>query len=151
MTTKLGETREEVIDLICQVLDHHEYGPRKLENYDPKSGGCSAFLPNPETNEKAEFGTLKHTALSTRDLSVLGGDTDAETEVSRVAEFIESTRGEYPVVHSELTLKTEKIFGTLDHLGLSETGKKGIIVDAKFGAWNVTTARRNLQGWAYVS
>ena len=64
-------------------------------------------------------------------------------------DFINSTKAEYPVVHSELTLKTEKIFGTLDYLGLDETGKKGIIVDAKFGAWSVTTAQKNLQGWAY--
>ena len=129
---------------------HHQYGPSKLENYDPRSGGCYAFVPDPETNEKAEFGTLKHTATSTRDLSVLGGDTKAEAEVARVVEFIESTREEYPQVHSELMLKTEKIFGTLDHLGLDESGKKGVIVDAKFGAWSVTSAKKNLQGWAYV-
>ena len=51
-----------------KTISHHEYGPSKLENYDPRSGGCAAFLPNPESNEKAEFGTLKHTLLSTEDL-----------------------------------------------------------------------------------
>jgi hypothetical protein len=133
-----------------EPIAHHEYGPSKLENYDPRSKGCAAFIPNPESNEKAEFGTLKHTALSTRDLSVLGGDTRAEGEVSRVMEFIDSFRNEYPVVHSELLLKSEKIFGTLDHLGIDPAGKKGVIIDAKFGAWKVTPARGNLQGWAYV-
>ena len=29
-------------------------------------------------------------------------------------------------------------------------GKNGLIVDAKFGAWSVTKASKNLQGWAYV-
>ena len=141
---------EEAIELICQVISyHHPYGPSKLENYDPRSGGCAAFIPNPESNEKAEFGTLKHTATSTGDLSVLGGDPRAEAEVARVVEFIDSTKKEYPVHYSELTLKTEKIFGTLDHLGMDADQKKGIIVDAKFGAWSVTTAQKNLQGWAY--
>lgn len=137
------------IDFVCSVLAHHPYGPSKLENYDPRSKGCAAFLPGEGTNEKAEFGTLKHVALSTRDLSVLGGDSRAEAEVSKVVEFIDSFQKEYPIVHSELTLKTEKIFGTLDHLGLDETGRKGLIIDAKFGAWGVTNARKNLQGWAY--
>ena len=131
-------------------ISHHEYGPSKLENYDPRSGGCYAFLPNLGTNEKAEFGTLKHSALSTGDLSVLGGDIRAEAEVARVAEFIKSVEWEYPVVYSELTLKTDRIFGTLDHLGMNAKGKNGIIIDAKFGAWSVTKASRNLQGWAYV-
>ena len=131
-------------------ISHHEYGPSKLENYDPRSGGCAAFIPNPESNEKAEFGTLKHTATSTRDLSVLGGDSRAEADVARVVEYIESTKKEYPITYSEITLKTEKIFGTLDHLGLDADQKKGIIIDAKFGVWTVTTAQKNLQGWAYV-
>ena len=131
-------------------IAHHEYGPSKLENYDPRSGGCAAFIPNPESNEKAEFGTLKHTATSTRDLSILGGDTRAEADVARVVEYIESTKKEYPIHYSEITLKTEKIFGTLDHLGLDAERKKGIIIDAKFGVWTVTTAQKNLQGWAYV-
>ena len=131
-------------------ISHHEYGPSKLENYDPRSGGCAAFIPNPESNEKAEFGTLKHTATSTRDLSFLGGDSRAEADVARVVEFIESTKKDYPITYSEITLKTEKIFGTLDHLGLDAKRKKGIIVDAKFGAWSVTPAQKNLQGWSYV-
>ena len=131
-------------------ISHHEYGPSKLENYDPRSGGCAAFIPNPESNEKAEFGTLKHKALAEQDLRFLEGDSKAENEVVRVLDFINSTKAEYPVVHSELTLKTEKIFGTLDHLGMDSSQKKGIIVDAKFGAWSVTTAQKNLQGWAYV-
>ena len=42
----------------------------------------------------------------------------------RVVEFIESTKKEYPITYSEITLKTEKIFGTLDHLGLDETAKR---------------------------
>jgi hypothetical protein len=140
----------EITSVVEETLAHHPYGPSKLENYDPRSGGCEMFEPNPESGEKAEFGSLKHTAVSIRDLSVLGGDTYAENEVSRVVEFMESTRAEYPIVHSELMLKTEKIFGTLDHLGLSEDQAKGIIIDAKFGAWSVTPARSNLQGWAYV-
>ena len=105
------------IELVVREVLHHLYGPSKLENYDPRSGGCYAFLASLESNEKAEFGTLKHTALSTHDLSILGGDVKAEAEVARVAEFIKSHEWEYPVVYSELTLKTEKIFGTLDHLG----------------------------------
>lgn len=107
-------------------------------------------MPNPEESEKAAFGTLKHEALATRNLELLGGDTAAENEVARVLEFMNETRGEFPLVYNELTLKTEKIFGTLDHLGLNEKQTKAIIVDAKFGAWTVTTARRNLQGIAYV-
>lgn len=133
-----------------EPISHHKYGPSKLENYDPRSGGCVAFISNPESNEKAEFGTLKHTALSTRDLEILGGDTRAEAEVARVVEFIDSFKEEYPNIHSELTLKTGKIFGTLDHLGFAQDQTKAIIIDAKFGAWSVTTARKNLQGWAYV-
>jgi len=135
---------------MTSTIAHHPYGPSKLENYDPRSRGCYAFIPDPQSNEKAEFGTLKHTALSTRDLSVLGGDTKAEEEVSRLVEFIDSFRDAYPTIHSELLLKSDKIFGTLDHLGLDQTGRRGIIIDAKFGAWNVTPARNNLQGWAYV-
>jgi hypothetical protein len=130
-------------------ISHHEYGPSKLENYDPRSGGCAAFIPNPESNEKAEFGTLKHKALAEQDLRFLEGDSKAENEVVRVLDFINSTKAEYPVVYSELTLKTKEIFGTLDHLGMDSSQKKGIIVDAKFGAWSVTTAQKNLQGWAY--
>ena len=133
-----------------EPIAHHEYGPSKLENYDPRSGGCAAFIPNSESNEKAEFGTLKHQALATSNIDLLGGDTHAEVDVARVVEFIESTKKEYPISYSEITLKTEKIFGTLDHLGLDASGKKGIIIDAKFGAWSVTTAQKNLQGWAYV-
>lgn len=135
---------------MTSAITHHEYGPSKLENYDPRSKGCAAFIPNPESNQKAEFGTLKHLATSTRDLSVLGGDTQAEAEVARVVEFIDSFKKEYPVIHSELTLKTEKIFGTLDHLGLDPDAKKAVIIDAKFGAWGVTVSQKNLQGWAYV-
>ena len=135
---------------MTEPTGHHEYGPSKLENFDPKSGGCAAFMPDKETNEKAEFGTLKHTATSTRDLSILGGDANAEAEVTRVIDFIEGFKEAYPDVHSELTLKTEKIFGTLDHLGLNAKQTQGVIIDAKFGAWSVTTARNNLQGWAYV-
>ena len=136
--------------MIEVVIAHHEYGPSKLENYDSRSGGCAAFLPDSGTNEKAEFGSLKHHAVSTRELEVLGGDANAETEVTRAIEFIDSFRQEYSVVHSELTLKTPQIFGTLDHLGLDPKQKKGVIVDCKFGAWSVTPASRNLQGWAYV-
>lgn len=135
---------------MTEPIAHHEYGPSKLENYDPRSGGCYAFLPNPEESEKAAYGTLKHLVTYTRDFAPLGGDTQAEAEVTRVIEFIDLFQTEYPVIQSELTLKTEKIFGTLDHLGMDEKRKKGVIVDAKFGAWSVTTARRNLQGWAYV-
>ena len=135
--------------MIEEAISHHAYGPSKLENYDPRSGGCAAFIPNPESTEKAEYGSLKHKALAEQDLRFLEGDSKAENEVVRVLDFINSTKKEYPVVYSEMTLKTEKIFGTLDHLGLDETGKKGIIIDAKFGAWSVTTAQKNLQGWAY--
>lgn len=131
-------------------IAHHPYGPSKLENYDPRSGGCLVFLPNPEGNEKADWGTLKHVVFSTHNYELLGGDTQAAGEVARVIEFVNETRGEYPCVYNELTLKTEKIFGTLDHLGMDEGQKKGIIVDAKFGAWSVTEARKNLQGWAYL-
>ena len=67
---------EEAIDLICQVISHHHpYGPSKLENYDPRSGGCAAFIPNPESNEKAEYGSLKHKALAEQDLRFLEGDS----------------------------------------------------------------------------
>ena len=130
-------------------ISHHEYGPSKLENYDPRSGGCAAFIPNSESNEKAEFGSLKHKALAEQDLRFLEGDSKAENEVVRVLDFINSTKAEYPIHYSELTLKTERIFGTLDHLGMDADQKKGIIIDAKFGAWSVTTAQKNLQGWAY--
>ena len=135
---------------MTENIAHHEYGPSQLENYDPKSDGCAAFMPDKGSNEKAEFGTLKHVATSTRDLSILGGDSQAEAEVKRVIDFMDSTQGEFPVVQRELTLKTEKIFGTLDHLGMNEERTQGIIIDAKFGAWSVTPAKRNLQGWAYV-
>ena len=131
------------------IVAHHPYGPSKLENYDPRSGGCAAFVNNPVGNEKALSGTLKHLAVSTGDLSVLEGDTFAEEEVSRVTEFMDSTRKEYPEVFREITLKTEKIFGTLDHIGLDPKQTKAVIIDSKFGAWGVTPARCNLQGWAY--
>lgn len=130
-------------------IAHHKYGPSKLENYDPKSGGCAAFEASGGESEKATYGSLKHAATATRDLSLLGGDANAEAEVSRMIEFIEFTREEYPVVFSEVTLSAEKIFGTLDHLGLDESGREAIIIDAKFGAWSVTPAKDNLQGWAY--
>jgi hypothetical protein len=138
------------IDLVCSVLAHHPYGPSKLENYDPRSGGCYAFLPNPESNEKAEFGTLKHTVFSSGEYELLGGDTKAAGEVARVVQVGNETRAEYPCVYNELTRKTEKIFGTIDWLGMDEQQRKGVIIDAKFGAWSVTEARKNLQGWAYL-
>ena len=133
-----------------EPISHHEYGPSKLENYDEQEEGCAAFMADPSTSEKAESGTLKHMATSSRDLSILGGDAEAEKEVQLVIDFMEGFREAFPVVYSELTLKTEKIFGTLDHLGLNEKRTQGIIIDAKFGAWSVTPAKRNLQGWAYV-
>ena len=133
-----------------ESVAHHEYGPSKLENYDPRSGGCAAFIPNPESNEKAEFGTLKHQALATSNIDLLGGDARAEAEVARVAEYIDQEAKNYHFTYRELTLKTEKIFGTLDFLGIDAFQKKGLIIDAKFGAWSVTTAQKNLQGWAYV-
>ena len=131
-------------------IAHHPYGPSKLENYDPRSGGCLLFLPSGQGNEKAEFGTVKHTVFATGNYDLLGGDAKAAAEVTRVIEFAESTRGEFPVVYKETTLSTEKIFGTLDWLGMNEKQTRGLIIDAKFGAWSVTEARKNLQGWAYL-
>jgi Protein of unknown function (DUF2800) len=133
-----------------EPIAHHPYGPSKVANYDPRSGGCAVFLPNPESNEKAESGTLKHVVFSSGEYELLGGDTWATGEVAGAIEFVNKTKQEFPLVYQELTLKTEKIFGTLDYLGMNEEQTRGCLVDLKFGAWSVTPARNNLQGWAYL-
>ena len=132
-----------------EPIRHHPYGPSRLENYDKRSGGCAVFLPDPQGSEKALAGNLKHEVFSTGNYELLSGDTRAAEEVARLIEFADRTREEFPSVHNELTLSTENIFGTIDWLGLNEKQTKGIIIDAKFGAWSVTPARSNLQGWAY--
>ena len=85
----------------------------------PKATGAPLSCLIRRPTRKRSSGLSNTLPLSTRDLSILGGDTLAEAEVQRVIDFIEGFKEAYPEVYSELTLKTEKIFGTLDHLGLN--------------------------------
>ena len=117
----------------------------------PKAAAAPLSCPDPETNEKAEFGTLKHKVFASWRSTTPGGRHPGEAEVARVIDFANEIQGAISGCSYELTLKTEKIFGTLDWLGMNQERTHGIIIDAKFGAWTVTTARKNLQGWAYVS
>src|SRR5215471_16903650 len=129
------------------MSEHHKFGPSTLENYDPRSGGCSSFQPGPG-GEAAEVGSTKHLALLPGNEEVLEGDSVALEQVDRVKEFIEAQKLPGSTEYRELTLKDDLFFGTLDYLGI--VGTRGLIVDAKFGAWSVTPAKRNLQGIGYV-
>jgi len=130
------------------VEKHHKFGPSKLENYDPRRGGCASFIPLESTSEAAFEGKLKHAALAGDD-SVLEGDEAALAQVQKVRDFLGCRQLPGTEQYRELTLSDDLFFGTLDFLSIHKT--QGLIIDAKFGNWSVTPARTNLQGWGYAS
>ena len=138
------------------MTEHHRFGPSQLEHYDPRTRagkrGCYAFVPGEAlSTQDAEAGSLKHQAAAARDLSLLEGDLAAIEEVKGALEFIDAHvyQGPYAYQAHELTLKDDLFFGTLDVL--SRFWKRAVVIDLKFGAWPVTNAKYNLQGWGYVA
>jgi len=138
-----------------QPTDHHPQGPSQLENLDPKSGGCRAFKPlDRPVSELAEKGSRQHLAIACDDLSILEGDREAETEVIMARDFIIAIT---ELVKGTKILREERLeiphlnFGTADYVVFSPSETVAYLVDIKFGAWSVTSAKKNLQILNYAA
>jgi Protein of unknown function (DUF2800) len=134
---------------------HHPFGASALEGYDPKSGGCYALIPRDSFHEKAQEGTNQHSALYSGDFSILEGNPELEKEVRETEAYFLSliVAGNYSgETLREITLELPGVnFGTFDLLQFNQAKTRAFIGDAKFGAWSVTPATRNLQLKNYVA
>jgi hypothetical protein len=132
---------------------HHPQPPSNLERLDPESQGCSAFEASSEGGPMAAVGSLQHVAWATNDLSLLGGDEKLIAEVVATARYFE----DFPILFDGEELREVRLeiphvnFGTLDLLRFNAKRNRALVGDAKFGAWSVTPARRNLQGINYAA
>jgi Protein of unknown function (DUF2800) len=132
------------------MSDHHPFGPSILEMYDPRSRGCRVYLPG-SSHYKSEAGSLKHLAFSTKDFSVLEGDTKAEQEVAEARTIIDFHSQKFDGEEfREIRLENEINFGTVDLLRFDREKTKAFVGDLKFGDWPVTSAPRNLQLLNYL-
>jgi hypothetical protein len=137
-----------------QPLEHHPQAPSILPHLDPKLKGCRVFVASRETHELAEIGSLQHRASASGDLSLLGGDETLIREVMETAEYFGSERFRHfdGEEFRELRVELPGInFGTVDLLRFNQKGSWALIGDAKFGAWSVTPALKNLQGMNYAA
>lgn len=136
-------------------MTHHPQGPSRLQNLDPESGGCSAFVPSEGTNWQAETGTLQHRVWVSGEYALLGGDEALIREVEETQKFFEDAvaAGGYDgQIKREERLEIPHLnFGTTDLLVPNSKGNRILLGDAKFGWWRSADARRNLQLLNYVA
>lgn len=130
---------------------HHEHGPSSL-NY---KRVCPAFRNRPGTSDAAEEGELLHRAVETGYDDAL--DPEQVELVDKVRSFVNgATVGEDVYAdHREIRLNVRlnnghDTFGTCDRLMLLGTGRRGLLIDYKFGRLAVPAAEDNLQGMAYA-
>jgi len=124
---------------------HAEFPPSSLSMFEK----CARYIPEAgEDKIWAKEGTAMHEAMETGNLDGLDGEQRVCVEKCWEV-FEEETKGAKHV-HKELTLEIadKTTFGTADLVAL--WGDRAFIGDAKFGRTMVTSAKDNLQGWAYA-
>jgi hypothetical protein len=125
---------------------HAEFSPSRL-NYLEQ---CGSFCQNQDNDPiYAEAGTRQHEAMETRDFSKLKDEWEVAA-VKRCIDFIDSHMDKGDKLIQEIRLDMVGQFGFVDVLIIKNGGKKGIIIDAKFGKTPVPDAEINRQGHAYA-
>ena len=129
-------------------LTHARRSPSALKMFEISP----CYLPNNDTNEAAERGSICHEAIETGDDSKL---TDIELAwVTKARNYIEPYLNDAVQVWQEIRLEISHdgevlTYGTCDLLILAPEGRLHLI-DYKFGAWPVDEADRNRQMQAYA-
>lgn len=127
--------------------------PAKHAKHSPSSLGykeaCPSFRSNPGSNPVAEEGTMLHEALEKDDFTALTDEQRVLCEMCRDFRDGELAKMNDPVQHRELGLSicNGLTYGTADFVAVS--GKRGILMDWKFGRGSVEPAATNAQGAAY--
>jgi hypothetical protein len=138
---------------------------------------CPIWAPTGESNEKAEIGTRQHKAVEDRsdDDALTDEQMQAAVECVEYAEHVKNRLAKHCIVdeisepyleidsrHFEFPVFDPKTYsvsmvdertttgGYADLLLLAFRLKHVEVLDWKFGRWEVTDARDNIQGWCYV-
>ncbi len=111
---------------------------------------CPAYSSSGGTNAAAEEGTLLHAALETDDFSQLNEEQAFLAGLCRDFRDGEVAKLRKPTQYRELklTIADGLTFGTADFVAID--GKKGILMDWKFGRGAIEPASTNAQGIAYA-
>lgn len=157
---------------MSEQRQHHPFSPSKLASLEV----CPCFESTGFTNEAAEAGTRKHTAvergsddntLSDSDawhvaqcLDIVEGFRTTMAQAGAVTEMSEEylpidDRGWFgPVWHGEggygHVWVRHTTAGYIDKCLVSANGEYAHLFDFKFGRWPVEPPQNNLQVWAYV-
>jgi len=133
-------------------LAHHHYGPSSLKHYEC----CPCYSPTPDNGNPHPVtveGSMLHKRWETGDRTGLTGEQnrciDAIDNLCTTLFRELESYGEVKVEREvRLSICNGLTFGTFDYLAIS--GKKSVLVDAKFGYNPVDDAEINIQGWAYA-
>ena len=144
---------------------HHPDSPSSLQ----ASEACPAFQNEQRESQASLDGTLQHKATETRDLSILEGNEEFESAVTKAIAYEDAVIAQFNLERIPHTVlrEVQLVVGSLEpaideqggiHKGitsgfpdtvvLGET--RAAIVDFKFGRVPVTPAKDNVQGITYA-
>ena len=131
---------------MTQKTKHAKHSPSSL-GYKEQ---CPSFRGRTGTSPAADEGTLMHAALETDDFSALNEEQAFLCGLCRDFRDGELAKLDNPVQYRELklTIADGLTYGTADFVAIS--GKKGLLMDWKFGRGHVEPAATNAQGCAYA-
>lgn len=130
---------------------HHKFSPSKLALLERCPGYTS---DETRSTHAADEGTLMHKAAETGDLSILENDEQivAVQTALETRRVILEAAGEGALVEEETKVEIDGLTrGTVDLLVITADGKKGWLLDYKFGRMIVDEADVNIQGQAYAA
>ncbi len=132
---------------------HHPDSPSSLQS----SEACPAFLNEQRESQASTDGTLQHSAVERRDLSLLNGDESMEWAVQQAINYEDAILQRFKLDGRPFRVLREVLLSVGDDRvteGYPDTvivaDTHAAILDWKFGKVAVTPTADNLQGIAYA-